>query len=133
MEAVQELRQLGNRVEGPHDLPLGQHRAGPGSADGTGYHEAVFGEEMLRALLRVLADVIEEPEVAAGPEAEAPDGIAQGQLDGRVDGERAGGYGAQPLVVVGHGEVLVAGLFPPIVTPAKAGVQAPAAVGFPAS
>ena len=88
---------------------------------------------MLRALLRVLANVIEEPEVAAGPKTEVADGIAQRQLDGRSDGQRSGGNGAQPPLIVGHGEVLVAGLFPPIVTPAKAGVQAPAAVGFPAS
>ena len=32
------------------------------------HHETAVGQEMLRALLRVLADVVEEPEVAAGPE-----------------------------------------------------------------
>ena len=71
-----------------------------GGAGWTGYHEAVVGQEMLRALLRVLADVVEEPEVAAGPETEAPGGIAQGQLDGRRDGQGAGGNDAQALVIV---------------------------------
>ena len=103
MESVQELRQLGNRVQRPHHPAVGQHRAGPGRAGGSAYHEAAVGQEMLGALLGVLADVVEEPEVAAGPETEAPGGIAQHQLDGRRDGQWAGGNDAQAVVVGGHG------------------------------
>ena len=55
---------------------------------------------MLHTLLRVLADVVEEPEVAAEPETEAPGGVAQGQLDGRIDGQRPSGNDAQALVII---------------------------------
>ena len=100
VEAVQELRQLRNRVQRPHDPPVGQHRAGPGGAGGAGYRETAVGEEMLCALLRVLANVVEQPQIAAGPENAAPGGVAQGQLDGRRDGQRAGGDGAQAVLIV---------------------------------
>ena len=90
VQAVQELRQLRNRVQRPHHPPVRQHRAGPGGAGRPSDHNAVVGQEMLRALLRVLPDVVEQPEIAAGPETEAPDGIAQRQLDGRRNGQRAG-------------------------------------------
>ena len=103
VEAVQELRQLRNRVQRPHHPPVGQHCAGPGRASGAGYHKAAVGEEVLGALLRVLADVVEEPEIAAGPESEAPDGKRRDNSDGRGDGERAGGNDAQAVVDDGHG------------------------------